>query len=517
MIRSLAGLAGALGLLICGAAAAAPLVATPDGRLRGSAKDGVETFLGAPYAAPPVGALRWAPPSAATPWAGVRDATQPGHRCPQTATGPIPRSDDEDCLTLNVFRPAAPSAKPRAVLVYAHGGGATNGAGADHDGSALASQGDIVVVTVNYRLGALGFMTHPAIAAQAADGQAGNYGVMDVEAALRWVARNIRAFGGDPAKVTIAGESAGGTVICPLLAAPSAKGLFRAAILSSDDCLHDVDTWQQARARAQALSQRLDCREPADVAACLRGRTPRQIVDAGGFAAPHIGGPGGPDAYTFDRIARGDWTPVPVMIGSTREEGRIAGPGFLSFDAAAYATWLRRLVPDAMAVRIAATYPAEAPGKPTAYAISAVLTDSGMRGYGGCANLALARAMARQAPVWLYQFEDPAPPFDRRADGFDFAAAHSSELTSLWPGGAFAERTARLTPAQRDLSRQMIAFWAAFVRDGDPGAAWPRLGDDYMALRPDGSKARAASAFEADHHCALWTSAPWIMDRGEAR
>jgi para-nitrobenzyl esterase len=495
--------------LMTGWARAEPTATTETGTLRGVSLDGVQRFLGVPYAAPPVGALRWAPPQPATGWTGERDASRAGARCPQAAQGAIPRSEIEDCLTLNVYRPAAPATQPRAVFLYVHGGGATNGAGIDHDGSALAERGDIVVVTINYRLGALGFLNHPALTG--ADGQAGNYALLDIEAALRWTARNIAAFGGDPAKVTIGGESAGGTVLCPLLASPSAKGLFRAAIISSYDCLHDVDTWAPSQVRGLTVAARVNCAD----AACLRALPAGRLVDISGFAAPHVGGPGAIDAVAFDRIARGDWNPVPVLLGANLDEGRIAGPGYLGFDEAAYAAWLRKLVPEAFAREIEKAYPAKGPA---ADAVSAVMTDSGMRGFGGCTSLALAHAMSDAAPVYYYQFEDPAPPFDLRADGFRFGAAHSSELSYLWPGGAFAERTARLTQDQRPLSDRMIAYWSAFVRDGAPGGGWPKMkgkGGSFLGLRPGAAdKVRTTADFDREHNCALWSSHPWIMGRG---
>lgn len=488
-----------------------PTVRVETGELRGIVRDGVEQFLGVPYAAAPVGPLRWHAPLPPMSWTGERGAGVSGARCPQTRTGDAPRSEVEDCLTLNVYRPAKNSPAARAVLVYLHGGGATNGAGADHDGSALAGRGDIIVVTVNYRLGALGFLNHPALADDR--GLAGNYGVQDVEAAVRWTARNIAAFGGDPAKVTLGGESAGGTVLCPLLTSASARGLFRAAIISSDDCLHDVDLSEASRARGEDLAKRAGCTD----AECLRTLTAGQLVDIGGFSAPHVGGADGVGATTFDRIARGDWNAVPVLLGANREEGRVAGPAYLSFDRVAYRGWLRGLVSDDQARLIERAYPVKAPGLKAAYAVSQVITDSGMRGLGGCTSLALAKAMSVAAPVFYYQFEDPDPPFDRRDDGYRFGAAHSAELAYLWPGGAFADRAARLRPEQRALSDRMIAYWSRFVRTGDPGGGWPQISGGrgrFFALRRGKDQARPLRSFEVAHHCDLWSAFPWIMLRG---
>lgn len=487
--------------LLAGPALAQPTATIETGTLRGVVREGVEQFLNVPYAAPPVGALRWAQPQAPVAWKGERDENVANTRCPQTATADTPRSEVEDCLILNIYRPTTPPKRPRAVFLYVHGGGATNGAGIDHDGAALAGRGDIVVVTINYRLGALGFLNHPSV------GQ-GNHALQDVEAALRWTARNIAAFGGDPAKVTIGGESAGGTVLCPLLTSASAKGLFRAVIISSDDCLHDVDLPAASLARGEGVLSRAGCAD----AACLRALPAGRIVDIGGFSAPVV------EVTAFDQIARGDWNRVPVLIGANREEGRIAGPAYLGFDKAAYGAWLRKLVPEAFARRIEQAYPVDKPGVEAAYAVSAVMTDSGMRGFGGCTSLVVAEAMSKAAPVYYYQFEDPDPPFDIRADGFRFRAAHSAELTYLWPGGVFAGRATLFTPDQRRLSDRMIAYWSAFVRDGDPGGGWPRMkpkGGELLALKPGAKDATMTSqAFAREHRCALWSDQPWIMSRG---
>ncbi len=409
------------------------------------------------------------------------------------------------------------------MLVYVHGGGATNGAAADHDGAELAQVGDIIVVTVNYRLGALGFMSHPAIAAESGSG-AGNYGVMDVALALRWVARNIASFGGDPGKVTLAGESAGGTVICPIIVADGPR-FFRAAILSSDDCQHDVDDLRTTTARALALSHRLGCDTAANPVACLRGRSVAEILDAGGFAAPHVGGQDAPGERAFDAIQAGRWRPIPILVGANADEGRIAGLAYRRYDGEAYAAWLRRLVGEEAAARIAAAYPIPTDTGPfaSAYTISQVLTDSGMRGYGGCASLALARNMARAAPVYFYQFEDPNSPMGPAPEGWRFGAAHGAELAYLWPGGGFSRLSHRFDPPQGVLSQEMIRRWAAFVRTLSPNAdglsTWTPLAQDnaYMALEPaQGGHMRSVAAFAAAHRCALWFGMPWIMDRGEA-
>jgi carboxylesterase type B len=202
------------------------VVRTTAGLVRGVTATDYRFFAGIPYAAPPVGPLRWQPPAPVQPWSGLRDATRPGARCIQDIAGDMDRNHatGEDCLTLNVWTPpSSKDAKP--VLVWIHGGGFVNGSGEVYDARRLASRGDIVVVTLNYRLGALGFLAHPALGPA---GQVGNYGLADQQAALRWVRDNIANFGGDPGKVTVAGESAGGMSVCDHLVAPGSAGLFRA-------------------------------------------------------------------------------------------------------------------------------------------------------------------------------------------------------------------------------------------------------------------------------------------------
>jgi para-nitrobenzyl esterase len=486
--------------------APAPVVQLPDGQALGIRAGGVERFLGLPYGL----AQRWRAPVAPKPWDGQRVFQALPPRCPQSGAGLAAGTEREDCLYLNVYRPAASSTRPRAVMVYVHGGGATNGSANDHDGSALAEQGDIIVVTINYRLGALGFL------------DSGNYALLDVLQALRWVRHSIASLGGDPQRVTLAGESAGGTVMCPLLTAPQAQGLFRAAIISSDDCLHDVDTPVEARQRGAGLQQRLGCKDMD----CVRQASAEQLVMAGGGAAPAISGDGLLRDYAAAQIGRRRWLHVPLLLGANRDEGRIAGPGFLHYDEQRYLQWLGGLLAPAQAEQVGAAYRNEHAGDPHEYAykISAILTDSGMRGFGGCGLLPLARAAAQDAPVYFYQFEDGDAPEGGAPGAFRAGAAHAAELAYLWPdGGAFSIQSARMQAAQRRLSETMMAHWAAFVRDGKPDIrgqpAWPPLQqqDSYRAFRPEGSLQLSLADYARQHRCGLWRQLPVIMDRGETR
>jgi len=231
---TIAGAAAAtlLGLLLPAAAHAAPaaagghggglVVRTDRGLVKGKSAEGIHQWLGIPYATPPAGALRWAAPQPAPRWPGVRQATSYGGRCAQLASGNGPRVDNENCLYLNVYAPPDAGKHALPVLFMIHGGGLTTGAGDQHDGSLIATTDHIIVVSINYRLGPFGFLTIPGLSAGASTAN-GNFGLLDQEAALRWVQRNIGAFGGNPAKVTIAGESAGGWSDCALLASPPGR------------------------------------------------------------------------------------------------------------------------------------------------------------------------------------------------------------------------------------------------------------------------------------------------------
>ena len=251
-LASVAALASAGGV----ARAQAPaLVRVDGGELQGVVDDGVVSFKGIPFAAPPVGELRWRPPQAAAPWTGVRQAAEYGADCmqgrfgpPPAAGAPAPRVPSEDCLFLHVWRPAGAAARRLPVMVWIHGGGFVGGSGALSGvaGAPFAKQG-VVLVTINYRLGRFGFFAFPALSRERPDETKGNYAYMDQIAALQWVKRNIAIFGGDPGNVTIFGFSAGGVSVHSLLASPQARGLFHKAIAQSGGSRDSVLTARPMR------------------------------------------------------------------------------------------------------------------------------------------------------------------------------------------------------------------------------------------------------------------------------
>jgi para-nitrobenzyl esterase len=310
----------------------APVVEAPAGAARGEAAGEVNVFRGLPYAAPPVGVRRWRPPAPLKPWAGLREAKAFGPAClqPRMPPGGIYASElpqlSEDCLTLNVWAPATAKAAP--VMVWIHGGSLTTGSSREsmYDGLALARRG-VVVVSINYRLGVLGWLAHPELSAESPDGVSGNYGLLDQIAALTWVRRNIAAFGGDPGQVTVAGESAGGLSILYLMASPLARGLFDKAILQS---AYMISTPELKASRfgerpAEAAGAQLAQRLGADNLEALRALDAAELVDRArkaGFA-PF----GAVDGKVLPRqivevFDRGEQVPAAVLAGSNAGEIR---------------------------------------------------------------------------------------------------------------------------------------------------------------------------------------------------
>ena len=310
-------------------------VLTETGAVRGTAGPGAALYRGIPFAAPPTGDLRWRPPAPASPWSGVRDASAFGAVCPQLDdAGAV--AGAEDCLTLNVWTPAAPPSSPLPVLLFIHGGGNAQGAGSldYYDGSVFAGKGRAVVVTTNYRLSSFGWLAQPYLSAENLRGGSGNYGLFDLLAALRWVKHNAAAFGGDPSRVTIFGESAGAVNTCSLVASPLARGLFSAALMESGGCnqrpVSDFVTF------GATLTANAGCAAASDPAACMRGRAPGAILAAlppdvsvvsstGQLWGPAVDGFAlreSPEAA----LAHGTHNRVPFAVGANADETAQAAP-----------------------------------------------------------------------------------------------------------------------------------------------------------------------------------------------
>ena len=414
--------------------AAPPRVTIDTGTLEGFDSARVKVFRGIPYAAPPVGALRWRPPQPTKPWRGVRAAKQLGRNCiqhqPYSDIDPVAAGVSEDCLNLNVWTKSLDkNATPRPVMVWIHGGGFFAGFGGEerHNGARLAQKG-VVVVTLNYRLGAFGFLAHPALAAESPHHAAGNYGLLDQIAALQWVKRNIARFGGDPSRVTIFGESAGGMSVGSLIASPLAKGLFQRAILESGTGV-GIGVGPKDSARVVALKFAESLRVggvSAAAAARLRALSAETILNG----SLHVSPPGSPafwpvvDGWVLPHpvdsaLLHGPANLVPVIAGTNRDEGD---------------EWM---------------------GAPTR---------------------TFARLMsARGAPTYVYMFSRVGEDSANQARG----AYHSAEITFVFGRTHPLQESAGSAPYDSTVAEAMSDYWVSFATTGDPNSGpsagrWPR-------------------------------------------
>jgi para-nitrobenzyl esterase len=502
------------------------VVRTDDGPVRGLLAGDHRTFEGIPFAAPPVGPLRWASPRRPTPWTAPLPATRPGSPCAQTGGFPgDPPSDTEDCLYLNVTTPARTDGRKLPVMVWIHGDGFYQSSGGIYGAELLATKGDVVVVTFNYRLGAFGFLAHPALDGPPARRLSGNFGLEDQQAALRWVRRNAAAFGGDPGNVTIFGESAGGASACAHLAAPASAGLFHRAIAWSGPCTlttqwpYPGSTWAP-RPRASAerdgatLAVNLGCAQVADPAACLRAASVPALlaaVSAGGqLFGPVVGG-GVLPLHPKRALATGRIHKVPVIHGTTRDEHRTFQAGFelLAGRAATEADYREQIQAEfskRQAARVMARYPLADYPSPS-LALATVWTDYTW----SCPALATDRLLAAQVPTWAFEFADAHAPWFRDVPlpGFPTGAFHAAELQYLF-SGAYA--SGQLSPAQQRLSDEMVRAWTRFAHTGNPNGegitAWPRfrgVRGHVQSLAPGPGGIHPVD-LGREHRCGFWQS-----------
>jgi para-nitrobenzyl esterase len=516
--RSLFALALALALTpACSGSGGAPRAADPtvvrvaDGTLKGRVSAGARMFLGIPYAAPPVGPLRWKAPQPPAPWTGTRAATTPGNRCPQSLLqAALASSTTEDCLFLNVWTPAQTQSRT-PVMLWIHGGAFTGGSGSDYDAGLLVQKGHVIVVTINYRLGPLGLLDLPALAAEAPDHSAGMYWLQDQQAALRWVHENIAAFGGDPRNVTIFGESAGGQSVCNHLASPLSAGLFERAITESGPCADRTQTSAAAQATGARFAQQVGCGDPATILTCLRALPVTTLINApvGGANVIEPWTPNVDGIELKDQVATalssGAFNHVPTIEGTNHDEYRLfvallyddrAGP----VTATQYETTIRTAFAS-RAQQVLDQYPLSAFASPS-LALSTVVTDS----FFSCPARSADQALSAVVPTYAYEFADPNAPPLLPDPVMPMGASHASELTYVFP-----RPLSGLTPTQQALSDRMVGYWTSFAAHGVPGGqgapSWPRYttaGDQFLELAPDGS--RAGSGFAQDHHCSFWTS-----------
>ncbi|PJI87533.1 carboxylesterase family protein [Sphingomonas koreensis] len=443
--------------LLAATPAAAQQVTIESGPLNGATADDVASFKGIPYAAPPVGERRWAAPAPVQHWSAPRDATRFGADCVQNAVpGDVSHGAPmaEDCLFLNVWTPKPAAGAKLPVMVWIHGGGfvAGSGAFAPTDGTQLARR-DVVVVTFNYRLGRFGFFAHPAL------GQGANWGLMDQIAALAWVKRNIAAFGGDPANVTIFGESAGGESVARLMASPAANGLFAKAIAASGG---GRDRWP-ALADAQAKGSAFAANSGAAALAALRALHADTVrggitilnKEEGFYSGPVTDGtivPGHADAV----FASGKQARIPFIAGSNDDELGFVPAPFLPM---VNGPVLKALGPGAEAVK--AAYGSEE---------KAIRYLAGDAIFGEPALALAGRHTKSGAPTWLYRFGYVAQAKREPGKG----AGHASDVPFQ-----FGNLPADASAADRAASAQLMTYWTNFARAGDPNGkglpSWHRV------------------------------------------
>jgi para-nitrobenzyl esterase len=465
-------------------AAPAPKVKIDTGAVAGKSEGAVDAFLGIPYAAPPVGDLRWKPPMPAAKWEGDRDATKFGSRCMQgNVFGDMIFRDpgiSEDCLYLNVWAPAKHGSEKLPVMVWIYGGGFVGGAASEprQDGTNLARQG-VIVVSMNYRLGVFGFFAHPDLAAESENHAAGNYGLLDQVAALEWVKRNIAEFGGDSGNVTIFGESAGSFSVCSLMASPLTRGLIHKAIGESGGAFSAtglrLETADAIGPRhAKFAEESLGAKTIVEARAIPADKVLAAAEDSGKGGAFRFGYD--IDGYFLPKsvaeiFAAGEQNDIPMIAGWNHDEG--AGPVDPN----------NKPTPATLKALAEKDFDGKSEDFLRVYAASTdeqaarVTTD-----YAGDRFIAYAtwkwleaQKATGKSPVYHYRF-DMALPFDSKRPGGAMVAFHSSEIEYVF-GALDSKPWVKWRPQDRALSSAMQKYWTNFARTGDPNGTglpkWP--------------------------------------------
>ncbi|MBK6411660.1 carboxylesterase family protein [Sphingopyxis sp.] len=505
-------------------------VATRLGVVEGVAIGQTRAFLGVPYAAPPVKDLRWKRPVPAAAWKGIRSATQFAAKCPSLSWGPGGGTvGNEDCLYLNIYTPKGIKER-RPVAVWFHGGGFTAGASQDVDPSRFAEKTGTVVVTVNYRLGALGFASLPELDAESPTHGSGNYALLDQQAALRWVQENIKAFGGDPRRVTAMGESAGAFSIWAHIASPGARGLFHRAITMSGPNSSLADGMpmveravEQKRGASSKLAEEFGCHTRSKLLECLRAVPAAALVAAAGASR---GWPGWTIILDGDVLPEqprrmrelGKVARVPVLSGHTENEGgfftamRTIRPG---------AGWKEDDYRDAVSrapfgAKILAAYPPHKYGSPDTTFATAVSNQW------ACGTQSINLIHSRFAPVYAYEFADRgAPPTLFAFPGAPKGAFHTAEIPYVFQTSYPSELHAgppTFSPAQVGLSDRMLKTWGDFIWGREPAALseFGKTGETAV-LSPDGDKKLSSTEFREKHNCIFWDQTlfgDWMVNTG---
>jgi len=507
-----------------------PTISTSGGPIRGFTKNGVNFFLGIPYAAPPIGDLRWRPPQPAQRWQGLRDATEYASTCPQvTELGAFagPTSVNEDCLYLNVFSTGSGHAgQKKPVIVWIYGGANEDGESNDYDGSKLATGGPLgtptVVVTINYRIGILGFFSNPAINAEGH--LAVNYGILDQQAALKWVQQNIAAFGGDPSNITLGGQSAGANNTQANMVSPYAKGLFQRAILQS----YPVTSWLTADAaltRGTNFGVASGCPgASASAAKCLRNLSAARVLQLQGTpntTTPYLAQitvDGNVVPFQADDAWKsGKFNKMPIMTGNVHDEGNFT-IGINEYFSSPQAPMSAEQFNAAVTGAAAAQYPLSNYASP-ALAYNAYGSDST-----ACTTLHVIREWATDVPVYAYEFNYQKAPYHfPQMPGYTPLATHTIDIQFLFPGyhgGILGVNLDQATGQPREiggdevkLSDQLVAAWTNFAKTGNPNGSgnspWPQFtqgAQKFFSQNLPSSSVYAADAYATDHKCAYWNA-----------
>jgi para-nitrobenzyl esterase len=541
------------------AAASSPTVTTPNGvfpsqTFAGVAGNGINDFLGIRFAAPPTGSLRFAPPAAPARVSGTINATSFGSPCPQSASPFGSASTDEDCLFLNVYVPGSSvsSRNNMPVMVFFYGGAFVDGQGSIYDPTNMAISGNTIVVTMNYRLGILGYLASTALSQTSANGVSGNYGFEDQLFALQWVKQNISAFGGNPNDVTIFGESAGAFSVCAAIVSPKASGLFQRAISESGPCAEPLPELAGAESSNQAIVSGLGCADStaAETAACLRGASVSAILaeqstitNAASLASlaaffPVVDGDFIPEEPILS-IALGEYNHVPIIEGTNANEGRLfvalafdLNPAVGAITTAEYPVAIQAIAAaliteesgllattgniaaatssssnskeeQTITSQILHEYPLSNFGNSPGEALGAVLTD----GLFACTANISNELFSLSVPTFAYEFNDTnAPTPELPPVSFPYGATHTDELQFLFSLQADPDS---LSSAEQTLAGTMKSYWTTFARNGNPNsgatANWPAFSlitDDTNSLNTP--RTSVEFDYATEHHCNFW-------------